>query len=1066
MSIENREFHYCHANKINETNWVYPAPLSLDDWMAEFKDHNEQTSKDGYCIVPGVIEKDKFGKRRCEADAISRIDALIYDIDGKQSLASVLALAAMWGLKCIVYTTHSHKAKSTELDADKVTKWARITNPEELTREHIEGYLRANNKAHLLDAGFDFPAQFDPKVERYYCSRNASIVVHHEQVDKFRVVLPLAKPILLDKLAVGKKGRAAKFKQIYESVGRALGLNFDPTCTDPSRRFYMPSHRPGAEYLTKPFDGDLLDWEDEERFPRVASEQKGTKSSYSGKDDAKADYKTVRDKNGKAINLYATCVEGFDIERLLAECLPEEMIRSERSNGSGFAVECAYESEHTEEGGTGTFCTNDNGNGHWNIYCCHTCKERHGDRLAYLAEYIRADYITAEDIERAMPEKPDFQAQIDEAIAELAAVDKVKEPKLWSEKKLAVFDIITDSDIPTDEQDAWLYKVCAAIKAKTTACNTDLKPSFKRYRKDKHKEKMAAKKAHRVEAANDTAHKRLFLNHRSSPFADTADELLAAFQSANKKKPTVFDVGIGLVRTALNAEKGRIEAQECSKEVFAYELNKGADFCYVDDDGEFKHDAVPEKFVSHLFNAPSEVLRLPILKSLAYVPTFAADGTLINEPGYYPDSGHLYAPPASMQPVPEIASVPTDDDVKQAVALLVEALWDFPFNDDEEVSLEWFQTDDPVVKTSIGKASRANTIAKLLLFFVREMIPGNKPLFAVDKPTSRIGSQLMAKVVHLITTGDIPPNVQVPTNDDEWVKTALTYLHSRAGYIVFDNVVRTVKGPMLASMLTGKIGGRMLGVNKDVEGVWNATTEVNGINLVFDKEIAQRTVYTLLDPCMKDPTTRTGYRHADLERWVDENRSRLIWACLVIVQNWIAKGKPEMSDPARTLAGFEPYCRIMGGILDAAGIEGFNTNRHLIRMDSKFDDLDSFVEEWLEVFGTTTVLPGNLDDYADRDIKRRASGSAASLAALLLDMSDECDLGLFTTNSKLGSLGSRLGKNVLPNALRRVFKYNGAEYALTRDGRGYRLKPQRGAPECPRWDTTKVRPGFEDVKLV
>ncbi len=80
------------------------------------------------------------------------------------------------------------------------------------------------------------------------------------------------------------------------------------------------------------------------------------------------------------------------------------MIRSNRSNGSGFAVECAYESEHTKEGGNGAYCTNDNGNGQWTIHCCHTCKERHGDRLAYLAEYIRAGYITAEDIERAMPE--------------------------------------------------------------------------------------------------------------------------------------------------------------------------------------------------------------------------------------------------------------------------------------------------------------------------------------------------------------------------------------------------------------------------------------------------------------------------------------------------------------------------------------------------------------------------------------------------------------------------------------------------------------------------------------
>jgi len=1071
MTIKSREFHYCHVNKINETNWVYPPPLSLEEWMAEFDDHQERSSKDGYCIVPGVIEKDKFGKRRCEADAISRIDALIYDIDGNQSLASVLALAKKWGLKCIVYTTHSHKTTRTELDADKVMNWVRknfsgVNEPEELTRAHVEAYLRAHNKAHLLTAGFDFPAQFDPNDERFYCSRNeenrAVIIVHHDPIDKYRVVFPLPRPILIDKLGFTNKERIAKFRQILMSVGRALGLNFDPSCTDPSRRFYLPSHRPGAEFLTQRFDGELLDWEDEERFPRIVSEPKSTKSSHRGNEGGETDYKAVRDKYGKAINLFETCVEGFDIEGLLAGCLPDEMVRSDRSNGSGFHVECAFESEHTNEGGTGTFCTNDNGNGHWNIYCCHTCKERHGDRLAYLAEYIRAGYITAEDIIRAMPEKPDFEALIDEALLALAAVDKAKEPKLWTQKKLAVFDLITDSDLSIDEQDAWLHKVCAAIKAKATACNTEIKPDFKRYRKEKHSEKMSAKQARRAEGSA-TAGKVTFANSQSRPFTDVAQELHAAFHRANEANPHVFNVAVGLVRTEQNAEKGRIEAHECTKDVFGHELNKVADFFWINDNGDFNHDAVPEKFVKYLFNAPPEVQKLPFLKSIAYAPTFAADGSLINKPGFYRESGHLYAPPASMQPVREVAAVPTDADVTLARALLMEAFWDFPFNDGEEVPHEWFGTDDPVVKLSIGKASRANTIAKLLLFFAREMIPGNKPLFSVDKPTSRIGSQLMAKVVNLITSGDDPPNVQVPTNDEEWTKTALTYLLARVCYIVFDNVVHTVKGAMLASMLTGKISGRMLGVNKAVDGTWNATTEVNGINLVFDREIAERTIYTLLDPRMKDPTKRTSYRHSDLEDWVKKNRSDLIWACLVIVQNWIAKGKPLMNDPKRTLAGFEPYCRIMGGILDAAGIEGFNTNRNLIRVDSKFDDLDAFISEWLEVFGTSTVIPGNLDDYALRDVERRASGSATSLAILLLDMSDECDLGLFTGNSKLGSLGARLGKNVLSKALGRVFEHDGAEYVLERDGRGYRLKPQRGAPGLVRWHTTRVRPGFEDV---
>ncbi len=59
----------------------------------------------------------------------------------------------------------------------------------------------------------------------------------------------------------------------------------------------------GCECVTQPFDGDLMDWEDETRFPRIDAKPNGTTKAHI-KSCGNNDYKAVPDKNGKAVNLY------------------------------------------------------------------------------------------------------------------------------------------------------------------------------------------------------------------------------------------------------------------------------------------------------------------------------------------------------------------------------------------------------------------------------------------------------------------------------------------------------------------------------------------------------------------------------------------------------------------------------------------------------------------------------------------------------------------------------------------------------------------------------------------
>jgi hypothetical protein len=50
---------------------------------------------------------------------------------------------------------------------------------------------------------------------------------------------------------------------------------------------------------------------------------------------------------------------------------------------------------------------------------------------------------------------------------------------------------------------------------------------------------------------------------------------------------------------------------------------------------------------------------------------------------------------------------------------------------------------------------------------------------------------------------------------------------------------------------------------------------------------------------------------------------------LLIIQSWIANGKQPWTD--EPMASYEPYCRIMGGVLAHAGVRGFLGNLDTVR---------------------------------------------------------------------------------------------------------------------------------------
>jgi hypothetical protein len=80
----------------------------------------------------------------------------------------------------------------------------------------------------------------------------------------------------------------------------------------------------------------------------------------------------------------------------------------------------------------------------------------------------------------------------------------------------------------------------------------------------------------------------------------------------------------------------------------------------------------------------------------------------------------------------------------------------------------------------------------------------------------------------------------------------------------------------------------------------------------------------------------------------------LCWAALTLVQAWIAAGRPE---GRRVLGMFEVWAKVIGGILDVAGIGGFlgNLDEYYEKSDVEGAAWRGFVAAWWVAHGPRDV---------------------------------------------------------------------------------------------------------------
>ncbi len=344
----------------------------------------------------------------------------------------------------------------------------------------------------------------------------------------------------------------------------------------------------------------------------------------------------------------------------------------------------------------------------------------------------------------------------------------------------------------------------------------------------------------------------------------------------------------------------------------------------------------------------------PALAGIIEAPTIRPDGTILQEAGYDEVTGLYYWPDSALS-VPTISENPSETERTKAIGLLLELLHDFPFARRE---------DDRVPDADEHKA---NALGAIITPVIRPAIPHSDiPAAVISSPQQGTGKGLLTEVIAVIATGHPPHVMTKPDSDEEFRKKLTGLLLTGASLICLDNVTGTFDSAQLAAAMTCKMWqDRVLGSLDIVRVPMSAIFVVNGVNVVLGGDLPRRCYPIRVDPQCAFPWQREGFLHDPLSPWVQEHRGDFLWAILTLARAWFVAGKP--TGNVKPMATFTDWARMVGGILDLAGVRGFlgNLNEFYETADPEQDSWHTFLSEWHALLGSRRYTVGELLPYLE-----------------------------------------------------------------------------------------------------
>lgn len=277
--------------------------------------------------------------------------------------------------------------------------------------------------------------------------------------------------------------------------------------------------------------------------------------------------------------------------------------------------------------------------------------------------------------------------------------------------------------------------------------------------------------------------------------------------------------------------------------------------------------------------------QLKPLDAVVTAPTVRPDASILDKPGYDPDTRLLLDPMG--EAVPEIPMAPTMAQAAAALRTLFEPFETFPF---------------------VDAAARGAMLAALLTAVVRPALP-TAPAFGFNARVQGSGKTLLAECTGALAAGYRPgvyPHVTGRDADEEIRKRVFSALRAGTSAMVWDNIVGTFDSASLAMAITGAaVSDRILGVSKLDTCLPNRLLVlVTGNNLQLAGDLPRRIVICTIDPEMEAGAVMS--REFDLDPLAHTLENRMSMACAACIL--IRARFTHMTEPARgKLASFEAW---------------------------------------------------------------------------------------------------------------------------------------------------------------
>ena len=327
------------------------------------------------------------------------------------------------------------------------------------------------------------------------------------------------------------------------------------------------------------------------------------------------------------------------------------------------------------------------------------------------------------------------------------------------------------------------------------------------------------------------------------------------------------------------------------------------------------------------------------LSGIITAPTIRPDGSLLQQPGYDPETGLFFDPQGeTFLPIPD---APTQTEGRAALDLLIREVLSSQCESDPDQTGFAFAT----------PAARSAALSAILTPLVRNSL-GTAPLHLISATRPGSGKSLLADACALIATGRRATILELGDDPAEQDKRILTVLLAGDAVINLDNLEAPIGGAAIAKALTAEsYSGRLLGANKQATAptstaFWLATGN-NAKTLTDDAN--RRIVLCKLEPQVEAPQDREYAR--DLTEWIPANRPALVAAGLTAIRAYIAAGKPKQPYPR--LGSFEDWSNLIRSTLTWLGeADPRGDSMDLVEADPTRVKLRALLSAWHSAFGS------------------------------------------------------------------------------------------------------------------